>query len=79
MARERGRVAERQALAPQAADRVILAGDRVERRECGTGEKGQFFGVFRHVARPRRIAGPEDINWVRRERDAGAIAPRSFS
>jgi hypothetical protein len=25
---------------------VILAGDRVELRECGAGEKARFFGVF---------------------------------
>jgi hypothetical protein len=32
--------------APQAADLVMAAGDRVERRECGTGEKARFFRVF---------------------------------
>jgi hypothetical protein len=32
--------------APQAADLVMVAGDRVERRERGTGEKARFFRIF---------------------------------
>jgi len=46
VARERGRVGERQALTPENADRVIVAGDRVARGERGAGEKAGFFGVF---------------------------------
>ena len=52
VARERSPVGERQALTPENADRVIVAGERVARGERGAGEKAGFFGVFRHAACP---------------------------
>jgi hypothetical protein len=53
VARQHGGVGERQALAPQAADRVIVAGDRMTCRWHDAGEKARFFVGFRHIARAR--------------------------
>jgi hypothetical protein len=44
-ARERRGVGERQALAPQSADRVIVAGDRVQSRERGARETRSCAGA----------------------------------
>jgi hypothetical protein len=55
--RERGRVGERQALGPQATDRVIVAGDRMQRGECGApARKPASSGVF-GMLRTRAQAG----------------------
>src|SRR5215472_10404377 len=43
MACERGGVGERQALAPESADRVIVSGDRMEGGERGAGVTGRPF------------------------------------
>jgi hypothetical protein len=53
--RERGGIAERQALATQAADRVIEARDRAEHGERGTSKETRFFEGFA-VARTRAHA-----------------------
>ena len=42
---------ERQALAPQAADQVTVAGDRMQRRERDAGEKARVLRVFRALRR----------------------------
>jgi hypothetical protein len=54
-------------LTPQTADRVIVAGDRVEGGERGAGEKAGFFRVFRQAARP----GPARKRRDRRGRGQG--------
>jgi hypothetical protein len=50
MARERGGVGERQALTPQGAARVIVAGDRMQGGERGAGEKARVFVGLGHAA-----------------------------
>jgi len=67
VARQRGCIGERQALMPENADRVIVAGERVARGERGAGEKAGFFAVFRQAACP----GPARERRDRRRRGHG--------
>jgi hypothetical protein len=57
VARQRSSVGERQALTPQNADRVIVAGERVER---GAGEKAHFFRVSACCAPGPSLGNGED-------------------
>ena len=52
--REDGRVGERQALTPEAAERVFGAGDRIERGERRAGAEGGLRNVFSRGGLPRR-------------------------
>ncbi|MGY4363887.1 hypothetical protein ACVW0J_010447 [Bradyrhizobium sp. i1.7.7] len=50
LARERGRAGERETLAPQTAERVLVAGDRMQRCERGASIKHRFRGDVRRGA-----------------------------